>query len=126
MSTGSTIEKKEIFGYRSQLASVGLNKNHSYFFLSDNGTVGQYGAEISLRRRLERHMSTQRTSDSTCTTPLVCLVIEGGPNTIRSVLEYVTDKPPVPVVVCDGTGRAADLIAFAYRQVLIILNSIVP
>lgn len=32
-------------------------------------------------------------------TPVVCLVIEGGMNTIRAVLEYVTDTPPVPVVV---------------------------
>jgi hypothetical protein len=49
-------------------------------------------------------------------TPVVCLVIEGGTNTIRAVLEYVTDNPPVPVVVCDGSGRAADLIAFVHRH----------
>lgn len=48
-------------------------------------------------------------------TPVVCLVIEGGMNTIRAVLEYVTDTPPVPVVVCDGSGRAADLIAFVHK-----------
>lgn len=48
-------------------------------------------------------------------TPVVCLVIEGGTNTIRAVLEYVTDSPPVPVVVCDGSGRAADLIAFVHK-----------
>lgn len=50
-----------------------------------------------------------------CSTPVVCLVIEGGTNTIRSVLEYVTDTPPVPVVVCDGSGRAADLLAFMHK-----------
>lgn len=50
-----------------------------------------------------------------CSTPVVCLVIEGGTNTIRAVLEYVTDTPPVPVVVCDGSGRAADLIAFTHK-----------
>lgn len=50
-------------------------------------------------------------------TPIVCLVIEGGTNTIRAVLEYVTDNPPVPVVVCDGSGRAADLIAFVHKYV---------
>ncbi|KAI5752247.1 hypothetical protein M8J77_015168 [Diaphorina citri] len=50
-----------------------------------------------------------------CSTPVVCLVIEGGTNTIRSVLEYVTDTPPVPVVVCDGSGRAADLLAFTHK-----------
>jgi len=50
-----------------------------------------------------------------CSTPVVCLVIEGGTNTIRAVLEYVTDTPPVPVVVCDGSGRAADLLAFTHK-----------
>lgn len=34
-------------------------------------------------------------------------------NTIRAVLEYVTDK--VPVVVVDGTGRSADIIAFVHK-----------
>lgn len=48
-------------------------------------------------------------------TPVVCLVIEGGTHTIRAVLEYVTDTPPVPVVICDGSGRAADLLAFTHR-----------
>lgn len=50
-----------------------------------------------------------------CSTPVVCLVIEGGTNTIRAVLEYVTNVPPVPVVVCDGSGRAADLLAFTHK-----------
>ena len=36
-------------------------------------------------------------------------------NTIRTVLEYVTDTPPVPVVVIGGSGRAADLIAFTHK-----------
>ena len=46
------------------------------------------------------------------------MVLEGGVNTIRSVLEYVTDTPPVPVVVCDGSGRAADLLAFTHKYTL--------
>ena len=101
---------------RSRFAA--LNKHHSYFLLVDNGTTGKYGAEIALRRKLEKFISTQSLSDSAKSefmTPLVCLVIEGGTNTIRAVLEYVTATPPVPVVVCDGTGRAADLIAFVHK-----------
>ncbi|KAK7065328.1 Transient receptor putative cation channel subfamily M member 7 [Halocaridina rubra] len=43
-------------------------------------------------------------------------MIEGGPQTIRQVLEYVTDSPPVPVIVCDGTGRAADILAFVHKH----------
>ena len=41
--------------------------------------------------------------------------MEGGSNTIRSVLDCLTDQPPVPVVVCDGSGRAADLLAFTHK-----------
>ncbi|XP_053405277.1 transient receptor potential cation channel subfamily M member 3-like isoform X7 [Mercenaria mercenaria] len=99
-----------------------LNNNHSYFLLVDNGTVGKYGGEIIFRKRLEKYIAHQKI----CITngvkgrgvPVICVVLEGGANTIRSVLEYVTDSPPVPVVVCDGSGRAADLLAFTHKYSL--------
>lgn len=47
--------------------------------------------------------------------PIVCVVLEGGSNTIRTVLDYLTADPPVPVVVCDGSGRASDLLAFVHK-----------
>ena len=50
--------------------------------------------------------------------PVISVVLEGGANTVRAVLEYVTDNPPVPVVICDGSGRAADLLAFAHKYTL--------
>ncbi|XP_037034801.1 transient receptor potential cation channel trpm isoform X3 [Bradysia coprophila] len=93
-----------------------LNNRHAYFLLVDNGTQGRYGAELILRRKLEKFISNLKLHPFThSSTPVVCLVIEGGTNTIRAVLEYVTDTPPVPVVVCDGSGRAADLIAFVHK-----------
>ncbi|XP_063995488.1 transient receptor potential cation channel trpm isoform X2 [Diachasmimorpha longicaudata] len=93
-----------------------LNNRHAYFLLVDNGTGGRYGAEIVLRRKLEKYISNLKLQPYTHSSiPVVALVIEGGTNTIRSVLEYVTDEPPVPVVVCDGSGRAADLIAFMHK-----------
>uniref|UniRef100_H2YVV7 TRPM SLOG domain-containing protein n=1 Tax=Ciona savignyi TaxID=51511 RepID=H2YVV7_CIOSA len=46
---------------------------------------------------------------------IVCLVLEGGKNTINVVLESVKQSPPIPVIVCDGSGRAADLLAFAHQ-----------
>uniref|UniRef100_A0A182Y860 Transient receptor potential cation channel trpm n=1 Tax=Anopheles stephensi TaxID=30069 RepID=A0A182Y860_ANOST len=82
---------------RSKLAV--LNNRHAYFLLVDNGTQGRYGAELILRRKLEKYISNQKLQPFThSSTPVVCLVIEGGTNTIRAVLEYVTDNPPVPVV----------------------------
>lgn len=46
--------------------------------------------------------------------PVVLLVLEGGPNTILTVLESVTSTPAVPVVIAEGSGRAADILAHAH------------
>ncbi|CAB3257260.1 unnamed protein product [Arctia plantaginis] len=67
------------------------------------------------KEQIPRWMFLGFRTNTHSSTPVVCLVIEGGTNTVRAVLEYVTDTPPVPVVVCDGSGRAADLIAFVHK-----------
>ncbi|XP_068620258.1 transient receptor potential cation channel trpm [Battus philenor] len=111
---GRDVPYHAIASPRSKLAV--LNNRHASFLLVDNGSVGRYGAEIVLRRKLEKYIAAQKLHPYThSSTPVVCLVIEGGTNTVRAVLEYVTDTPPVPVVVCDGSGRAADLIAFVHK-----------
>uniref|UniRef100_A0A6Q2WRM7 Transient receptor potential cation channel, subfamily M, member 1a n=1 Tax=Esox lucius TaxID=8010 RepID=A0A6Q2WRM7_ESOLU len=84
-----------------------LNNSHSHFILADNGTHGKYGAEVRLRRQLEKHISLQKI------------------NTRKSdiwgctwgyyVLPLLREDPPVPVVVCDGSGRASDILSFAHR-----------
>ncbi|XP_037653461.1 transient receptor potential cation channel subfamily M member 6 [Choloepus didactylus] len=92
-----------------------LNSMHSYFILSDDGTVGKYGNEMKLRRNLEKYLSLQKIHSRTIQgVPVVGLVVEGGPNVILSVWETVKDKDPV--VVCEGTGRAADLLAFTHKH----------
>jgi transient receptor potential cation channel subfamily M member 3 len=58
------------------------------------------------------------------TIPLLCLVTEGGTNTIQTVLVNVNDKPAVPVVVCDGSGRASDLLAFTHKYVYSVNNKL--
>ncbi|EAW62555.1 transient receptor potential cation channel, subfamily M, member 6, isoform CRA_c [Homo sapiens] len=92
-----------------------LNSMHSHFILSDDGTVGKYGNEMKLRRNLEKYLSLQKIHcRSRQGVPVVGLVVEGGPNVILSVWETVKDKDPV--VVCEGTGRAADLLAFTHKH----------
>uniref|UniRef100_A0A670Y8W4 non-specific serine/threonine protein kinase n=1 Tax=Pseudonaja textilis TaxID=8673 RepID=A0A670Y8W4_PSETE len=94
-----------------------LNSMHSHFILVDDGTVGKYGSEMKLRRSLEKYLSLQKIHTRMGQgVPLVGLVVEGGPNEILTVWEYVRDTPAVPVVICEGTGRAADLIAFTYKH----------
>ena len=44
--------------------NVVLNSNHSYFILVDNGSVGKYGAEILLRKKLEKYISQQKITTS--------------------------------------------------------------
>uniref|UniRef100_S4R482 Transient receptor potential cation channel subfamily M member 7 n=1 Tax=Petromyzon marinus TaxID=7757 RepID=S4R482_PETMA len=99
-----------------------LNSLHSHFILVDDGTVGKYGAEAQLRRELEKHIALQKIHTLACRAgmgqgvPVVGLVAEGGPNVIVTVLEYLLEEPPVPVVVCEGTGRAADILAFLHKN----------
>ncbi|KAM8865723.1 transient receptor potential cation channel subfamily M member 3 isoform 4-T4 [Synchiropus picturatus] len=93
-----------------------LNSLHSHFILADNGTTGKYGAEVKLRRQLEKHISLQKINTRIGQgVPVVALIVEGGPNVISIVLEYLRDTPPVPVVVCDGSGRASDILAFGHK-----------
>ncbi len=42
------------------------------------------------------------------------LVLEGGENTLQTAAEAI--KKNTPVVVIQGSGRAADFIAYAYRE----------
>uniref|UniRef100_A0A452I1D8 non-specific serine/threonine protein kinase n=1 Tax=Gopherus agassizii TaxID=38772 RepID=A0A452I1D8_9SAUR len=94
-----------------------LNSMHSHFILADDGTVGKYGNEMKLRRNLEKYLNLQKIHTRMGQgVPVVGLVVEGGPNVILMVWEYVRDTPAVPVVVCEGTGRAADLLAFIHKH----------
>ena len=49
--------------------------------------------------------------------PVVILCLEGGPNTIKTMAEGV--KKGTPAVVIDGSGRAADVVCFAYKHLIL-------
>uniref|UniRef100_A0A8C6NEG8 non-specific serine/threonine protein kinase n=3 Tax=Neoaves TaxID=3078114 RepID=A0A8C6NEG8_MELUD len=93
-----------------------LNSMHSHFLMADDGTVGKYGNEMMLRRNLEKYISLQKIHTRMGQgVPVVGLVVEGGPSVILMVWEYVRASPTVPVVVYEGTGRAADILAFTHK-----------
>ncbi|KAK0422426.1 hypothetical protein QR680_007566 [Steinernema hermaphroditum] len=95
-----------------------LNDRHSYFLLVDNGTVGRYGADIILRKRFEDYIAQKESLSCLARrVPIVCAVLEGGTCTIKAILQYLSSDPPVPVIVCDGSGRASDLLSFADKCV---------
>uniref|UniRef100_A0A8C3QN98 TRPM SLOG domain-containing protein n=1 Tax=Cyanoderma ruficeps TaxID=181631 RepID=A0A8C3QN98_9PASS len=94
-----------------------LNSMHSHFLMADDGTVGKYGNEMMLRRNLEKYISLQKVHTRMGQgVPIVGLVLEGGPSVILMVWEYVRASPAVPVVVYEGTGRAADILAFTHKH----------
>jgi len=45
--------------------------------------------------------------------PVVILCLEGGPNTIKTMAEAI--KNNTPAVVIGGSGRAADVVSYAYN-----------
>ncbi|XP_026198545.1 transient receptor potential cation channel subfamily M member 6 isoform X2 [Anabas testudineus] len=94
-----------------------LNGFHSHFLLVDDGTLGKHGCQQGLRRKLEKHIQLQKIHPRlNHGVPVVCVVVEGGPAIVSTVLDYVSSVPPVPVFVFEGSGRAADLLSFLHKQ----------
>ncbi|XP_047702875.1 transient receptor potential cation channel subfamily M member 2 isoform X2 [Prionailurus viverrinus] len=88
-----------------------LDSNHSHFILVDDGTHGCYGVEIPLRTRLEKFISeqTKERGGVAIKIPIVCVVLEGGPGTLHTIYNAITNG--TPCVVVEGSGRVADVIA---------------
>ncbi|XP_041642551.1 transient receptor potential cation channel subfamily M member 6 isoform X2 [Cheilinus undulatus] len=96
---------------------VCLNRFHSHFLFVDDGTLGKHGCQQGLRKKLEKHIQQQKIHPRLNQgVPVVCVVVEGGPAIVSTVLDYVSNAPPVPVFVFEGSGGAADLLAFLHKQ----------
>eukprot|EP00794_Sanderia_malayensis_P009478 gene9478-10468_t len=92
-----------------------LDNNHTHFILVDDGTVGKYGIEIEFRSKLENKiMERKEFKKNDHHLPGVLLVLGGGPNTLKQVKEALTQDHPIPVVVINESGGAADWLAFAH------------
>eukprot|EP00052_Salpingoeca_macrocollata_P022389 m.194400 g.194400 ORF g.194400 m.194400 type:complete len:1763 (-) comp21786_c0_seq1:135-5423(-) len=98
-----------------------LDKNHTHFFLVDDGSEEKFGREVGLKDAFEEHLRNcafrgeklfHRDSDQE-KVYAVQLVVEGGPVTLDIVRKAVESR--TPVVVLEGSGRAADLLSYAWR-----------
>jgi transient receptor potential cation channel subfamily M protein 2 len=74
-----------------------LNPDHSHFILVDNAKLNDFGGEIDFRIKLEKEIS--KGNQKTKPIPLIMVVIEGGPNTVKCVLQSV--KNGIPCVFID-------------------------
>nr|KAI8744050.1 transient receptor potential cation channel subfamily M member 2-like [Biomphalaria glabrata] len=91
-----------------------LDPNHSHFILVDNGTQHQFTVEIPFRAKLEEAISKRKTGTDAITVPVCLLVLEGGPGTLETV--YSALKSTTPTVVIKGSGKTADILAYAYQN----------
>eukprot|EP00049_Salpingoeca_infusionum_P025689 m.21225 g.21225 ORF g.21225 m.21225 type:complete len:1390 (-) comp8262_c0_seq1:191-4360(-) len=92
-----------------------LDRNHTHFILVDDGRgPNDFGGEIELRASVEAYLqklSTMGQFGIESHISGVVLAIQGGPGTLDQC--YNAAVHGVPVIVCDGSGRAADIIAYA-------------
>ncbi|XP_070535403.1 transient receptor potential cation channel subfamily M member 2-like isoform X2 [Ptychodera flava] len=115
-----TYTSSNIVSYRveyTQGYESSLDPNHSHFILVDDGTVHNYDTGTELRGKIEKAISEHHhrsEKESKMTIPIVCLVFEGGIGTLKEVVSAVENA--TPTVIIGGSGRAADLLAWAIRN----------
>ena len=79
-----------------------LNKHHNYFILVDNGVTSPppWGAEIEFRAKLEALYREQKY------VPSVLLVVQGGPGTLKTILNSAIEETPI-VILAESGGAAS-------------------
>ncbi|CAF1368298.1 unnamed protein product [Rotaria sordida] len=90
-----------------------LEPNHTHFLLFDDGqstadSVLQLRAEIE---KCSRNINIETTTEGAVESPIpiVMVLVEGGPSSIRTICQALESN--TPVVVIKDSGRAADLVA---------------
>lgn len=114
-------------------SSAALEPRHTHFLFVDDGLSGPgaWGGELALRTSLElmfcekEGLAQKAMSEGGYTTsattvgeahdlPMVLLIVQGGPNSLESVVHAVGSATPV-VVVADSLGAAAAIRDFLSR-----------
>ncbi|CAG0904044.1 unnamed protein product, partial [Darwinula stevensoni] len=90
---------------------VSLHPDYTHFLLVDDGfrNFNSKGAS-ELRTRLEGYIQDPKFMGI----PLVGLLLEGGIESIEDISRRIKKK--IPIVLLEGTGRAADILAYAYNH----------
>ncbi|CAF3513573.1 unnamed protein product [Rotaria sp. Silwood1] len=117
-------------------ASYPLDPNHTHFILlddkcgADDGNWRQHGfpiradLTIQLRAEIEQEARCSSHYRQNYKIPIIQILIEGGPSSLLTVVEAVTHE--TPVIVIEGTGRAANFIAKAYNALYRNQTTYVP
>ncbi|XP_052805159.1 transient receptor potential cation channel subfamily M member-like 2 isoform X2 [Mya arenaria] len=92
-----------------------LDPNHSHFVLVDNATQNTFAAaEIQFRENFEKEIAKNNTGtgENAVSVPSILLVLAGDLGTLENVHQAI--KNNTPIVVVKSSGRAADILAYAY------------
>uniref|UniRef100_A0A5S6Q8S9 LSDAT_euk domain-containing protein n=1 Tax=Trichuris muris TaxID=70415 RepID=A0A5S6Q8S9_TRIMR len=112
---GQNAQVKLMYKRFSISSSYRLNDQHTHFILVDDGTIGKMGSEMALRIDFEGYLR-KKFKLVNKKPPLVSVVINGDEDTIRYAYNCVSVEPRIPMVICEGSGRASDIISFSYRM----------
>ena len=100
--------------------NIKLEKDHSIFLLYDDQSTGEFGHELVFRTRFEKEIAMRKMKPMEsqpfkleCNVQSVLLTVGGGHNTLQQVQLAILFGNPV--VVVDGSGRAADCLTYAWR-----------
>ncbi|XP_059174612.1 transient receptor potential cation channel subfamily M member-like 2 isoform X2 [Physella acuta] len=96
-----------------------LNPNLTHLFVTSEemglSAVSNFvhKLEIRLMRRTDRTLFTGESETPVVSTPLIGVLIQGGLDDIDRVMTLL--RKNIPVIVIGGQGKAASLLAFAFR-----------
>ncbi len=92
-----------------------LNGDHTHFILIDDGSrykfFGKYAEFIT---KFETMLRTEPPHGLGI--PVVTLLLEGGVDAIRILKQRLAEG--ISAVIIEGSGRAADIIAYAYKNAI--------
>eukprot|EP00026_Physarum_polycephalum_P001425 Phypoly_transcript_01426.p1 GENE.Phypoly_transcript_01426~~Phypoly_transcript_01426.p1 ORF type:complete len:856 (+),score=89.64 Phypoly_transcript_01426:115-2682(+) len=87
---------------KNDAKSASLQQDHTHFILVRN-EIDDWGQEIGFRTALEHHFATK------AQIPIVLVALNGGPNTIKTLVEGARKR--FPIIIVDKSGRACDAMA---------------
>jgi len=93
-------------GYTNPRQEAFLEDSHSHFVLVDGE---EWGSESEMILRLTRALSGSGTK------PAAGVLINGGKIALREIYLASTKRQKLPIIVLEGSGRAADEISTGYR-----------
>ncbi|CAD5115014.1 DgyrCDS4036 [Dimorphilus gyrociliatus] len=98
-----------------------LDHNHTHFILVKNKQGSGYGSEIPFRFRLQRYISEKKKYSfsfrQNFKVPVISLIVEGSLNAIQNAASAVESDQKILVI--KGSGKAADLISYAYQKTMV-------